>query len=52
MNHTLKLVFISLCFLYSIPNGLPLVPEYDTVSQRMAEPLLFPQPTEFSHSYL
>ena len=31
---------------------LPSVPEYDKVSQRVAELLLFSQPTEFSHSYL
>lgn len=51
MNQMLKLASF-LSFLYPIPTDLPLVPEYDKVSQRVAELLLFSQPTEFSHSYV
>ena len=51
MNQMLKLAFF-LSFLYPMPTDLPSVPGYDKVSQRVAELLLFSQPTEFSHSYL
>ena len=51
MNQMLKLAFF-LSFLYPMPTDLPSVPEYDKVSQRVAELLLFSQPKEFSHSYL
>lgn len=51
MNQMLKLAFF-LSFLYPIPTDLPSVPEYDKVSQCVAELLLFSPPTEFSHSYL